>query len=146
MIRVSGHKTRLRVDRIKREGLITIYFWGWSKYFKELKEYMKKESQNKYLVFKLEKKIYVGKIRNGVETDFRRDPLRFSRSLSPPLSLSFKITLSSEEEKSLSYHHNPLDNKEWTIATSEFEGVAFEIKEEKINEIKNIGIAYLTLL
>jgi len=146
MIRVSGYKTRLRVNRIKREGLITIYFWGWSKYFEELKEYMKKESQNKYLVFKLKKKISVGKIRNGVETDFRRDPLRFSRSLSPPLSLSFKITLSSEEEKSLSYHYNPLDIKEWAIATSEFEGVAFEIKEEKINEIKNIGIAYLTLL
>ena len=145
MIRVSGYKTRLRVNRIKREGLITIYFWGWSKYFEELKEYMKKESQNKYLVFKLKKKISVGKIRNGVETDFRYNP-SYSRFITPPLSLSFKITLSSEEEKSLSYHYNPLGSKEGTIATSEFEGVAFEIKEEKINEIKNIGIAYLTLL
>ncbi len=145
MIRVSGYKARLRINRIKREGLITIYFWGWSAYFEELKEYMKKESQNKYLVFKLKKKIYVGKICNGVETDFHYNP-SYSRLITPPLSLSFKITLSSEEEKSLSYHHNPLDNKEWTIATSEFEGVAFEIKEEKINEIKNIGIAYLTLL
>jgi len=106
---------------------------------------MKKESQNKYLVFKLKKKIYIGKIRNGVETDFQYDPF-YSRFITPPLSLSFKITLSSEEVKSLSCHHNPFDSKEWTFATSEFKGVAFEIKGEKTNEIKNIGTAYLTLL